>query len=243
MQLGCVQCGLCIDACDGVMEKIGRPKGLIAYDSELQSRAPPGGPARGEAEDRARPRTILYVVLIVGISLFMAYHLAARSSLDVSALHDRNPVYVLLSDGSIRNAYTVRVANKQLEERAFTLSLEGLPGATVDAVGAAVIDADTLEVVVGPAQTRELRVLVTETPTAGTPESRAVTFVLAAPRRLRDRGRPRPLHPAGPLSAGPTTGAQRAMSFPRSARERLRSRRPASDRPQRCWPFWSRSSA
>ncbi|GGK49855.1 cytochrome c oxidase accessory protein CcoG [Salinarimonas ramus] len=180
LQLGCVQCGLCIDACDNVMDKIGRPKGLIAYDSEYNlERREAGLPE--EKPKIVRARTILYAVLIVGISLFMAYHLAIRSSLDVSALHDRNPLYVLLSDGSIRNAYTIRVSNKELEERAFTLSLEGLDGARVEAVGATNVDPDTLEVVVGPAQTRELRVLVTDSAAAGAPESRAIAFVLVAP--------------------------------------------------------------
>lgn len=179
-QLGCIQCGLCIDACDNVMEKIGRPTGLIAYDSEYNlERREAGLPE--EKPKIVRARTILYVVLVVAIALFMAYQLVVRASLDVSALHDRNPVYVLLSDGSIRNAYTIRLSNKALEERAFTLSLEGLEGARVEAVGATSVDPDTLEVVVGPARTRELRVLVTETPAAGAPESRAVSFVLVAP--------------------------------------------------------------
>ncbi|WP_372422139.1 cytochrome c oxidase accessory protein CcoG [Salinarimonas chemoclinalis] len=180
LQLGCVQCGLCIDACDNVMEKIGRPKGLIAYDSEYNlERREAGLPE--EKPKIVRARTILYAVLIVGISLFMVYHLAVRATLDVSALHDRNPVYVLLSDGSIRNAWTVRVANKALEERTFTLSLDGLDGASVESIGATNLDPDTLEVVVGPARTRELRVLVTLAPVAGGPESRAVSFVLATP--------------------------------------------------------------
>ncbi|WP_349368143.1 cytochrome c oxidase accessory protein CcoG [Salinarimonas sp.] len=176
MQLGCVQCGLCIDACDGVMDKIGRPRGLIAYDSEYNlERREAGLPE--EKPKIVRARTILYVVLIAGISLFMVWHLAVRSSLDVSALHDRNPVYVLLSDGSIRNAYTVRVANKELEERTFTLSVEGLEGVAMEAVGAENLDPDTLSVTVGPTRTRELRVLLTRTPAPDAPESREIAFV------------------------------------------------------------------
>jgi cytochrome c oxidase accessory protein FixG len=177
LQLGCVQCGLCIDACDSVMTKIGRPTGLIAYDSEYNlERRLAGLPE--EKPKIVRARTILYAVLIVGISLFMVWHLAVRSSLDVSALHDRNPLYVLLSDGSIRNAYTIRVANKELEERSFTLSVEGLDGVAMEAVGAENLDPDTLSVVVGPTRTRELRVLLTQTPAPDAPESREIAFVL-----------------------------------------------------------------
>lgn len=179
MQLGCVQCGLCIDACNNVMDKIGRPQGLIAYDSEynLERRL------AGEPEEKpkiVRPRTILYIVLIVGISALMAFQLATRSTLDVAALHDRNPLFVQLSDGSIRNAYTVRLANKALEERMFTLSLDGLPAGFVEAVGAENLTEQALSVAVGPARTRELRVLVTVPRGTGGPASREIVFTLTA---------------------------------------------------------------
>jgi polyferredoxin len=42
---------------------------------------------------------------------------------------------VTLSDGSIRNGYTVKILNKKQEQRTFRLSLEGLPGATMEMVG------------------------------------------------------------------------------------------------------------
>ena len=32
-QLECITCALCIDACDGVMDKLGRERGLIAYST------------------------------------------------------------------------------------------------------------------------------------------------------------------------------------------------------------------
>lgn len=179
LQLGCVQCGLCIDACNNVMDKIGRPQGLIAYDSEYNlERRLAGEPV--EKPKILRARTILYVVLILGISAFMAFHLATRSTLDVAALHDRNPLFVQLSDGSIRNAYTVRLSNKALEERVFTLSLDGLPAGFVEAVGAENLSEQALSVAVGPARTRELRVLVTVPRGTSGPASREIVFTLTA---------------------------------------------------------------
>jgi polyferredoxin len=80
----------------------------------------------------------------------------------MSVLHDRNPVFVRLSDGAIRNAYTVRLVNKRLERREFALSLEGLPGSFVDIVGVPVRPDRRLIVEAGPDQTREVRVLVTD---------------------------------------------------------------------------------
>ena len=112
-QLGCIQCGLCIDACNNVMEKVGLPRDLITYDSEynLERRL------EGKPQERSkivRPRTIVYMALIGLIAGIMLFTFVGRGSMDVSAQHDRNPLYVQLSDGSIRNAYTIRLSNKAL---------------------------------------------------------------------------------------------------------------------------------
>jgi polyferredoxin len=99
----------------------------------------------------------------------------------LSSVHDRNPVFVRLSDGSIRNAYTLRLMNKAHEERVFTVDVTGLAPAQIDAVGAEIVDADTLRVRVAPDQLREMRVLVTAP--RGTTASHDITFVLADPAR------------------------------------------------------------
>jgi cytochrome c oxidase accessory protein FixG len=63
MQLSCIQCGLCIDACDEVMTKIDRPVGLIAYDNDLNvTRRKQGLP---EVFRPFRPRTLIYAGMIV----------------------------------------------------------------------------------------------------------------------------------------------------------------------------------
>lgn len=159
LQLDCIQCGLCIDACDSVMAKIGRPTGLIAYDTDMNVQARIEG--RPEIRRIVRPRTILYAVLIAVVGSVMLAALAMRTSIDVSVMHDRNPVFVRLSDGSIRNAYTIRVANKHLEERSYTLNVEGLPGAQLDVVAGRIDQQGRPVVSVGPDQTLEMRVLVT----------------------------------------------------------------------------------
>ena len=61
-QLGCIQCGLCIDACDNVMKEIGQPTGLIAYDNDINSQRRKDG--LPEVYKLVRPRTILYAALI-----------------------------------------------------------------------------------------------------------------------------------------------------------------------------------
>ncbi len=159
-QLGCIQCGLCIDACDNVMAKVGRPTGLIGYDTDANAKR------REERQEPVyrivRPRTVLYAALIVGIGALMLVSLLGRASLGVSALHDRNPLFVKLADGSLRNAYTVRLINKTLEERVYRLELVGLPqGTHIEAVGTTVSGERSVLAEVGPDRTRELRVLVT----------------------------------------------------------------------------------
>lgn len=175
LQLGCIQCGLCIDACDNVMAKIGRPSGLIGYDTEVnvQRRI-----AREEPTYKlVRARTVLYTVLIVGIGALMTFTLATRTSLGLSALHDRNPVFVTLADGSIRNGFTVRLTNKSLDARPFRLELIGLAGAHMDVVGMPTTAEQSALLEVLPDQTRELRVLVTA-PKGDAAASRTIRFRL-----------------------------------------------------------------
>ena len=154
MQLACIQCGLCIDACNNVMEKVGRPGNLITYESEANLEAMACG--KPLSTRIIRPRTILYTALIAVACGLMLFSLVGRSTEGIAAIHDRNPLFVQLSDGSLRNAYTIRLTNKKLEERTFGLSIDGVPGARLEVIGD---KAGAL--VVGPDQTRELRVLVT----------------------------------------------------------------------------------
>ncbi len=124
-QLACITCALCIDACDDVMEKIGKPRGLIDYmalKDEAAERA--GAEPTPVWKHVLRFRTILYTALwsLVGVGLVFA--LFIRPEVEMTVAPVRNPTFVIMSDGAIRNAYDVRVLNKQHEARTFELSLE-----------------------------------------------------------------------------------------------------------------------
>lgn len=155
-QLECIQCALCIDACNDVMAKVGRPKGLIAYETVAKQEAQAKG--NHEPFQLVRPRTILYagvLALVTAILLAAWFH---RTLVEVNALHDRNPPYVQLSGGGVRNAYTVKLLNKRYEPRTMELRADGLPGAKVTIVGE---PAGTDARVTVPTDTvREVRVLV-----------------------------------------------------------------------------------
>lgn len=176
--LGCIQCGLCIDACDNVMRKIGRPVRLIAYDTDINiKRRQQGLPARFNI---VRPRTILYSMIIAVVGGVMLYALATRQSESIAVIHDRNPVYVRLASGAIRNGFTVRIVNKQLTTREFSLTVSGLPETfvTIEVVGQAKDEVRPVVIEVGPNQTREVRVLVTDHH-ARIPASTRIGFHLA----------------------------------------------------------------
>ncbi len=177
LNMGCIQCGLCIDACDKVMVKIGRPTRLIAYDTDENIRRRSIGlPALKPKIFRAR--TILYMALIVGVAALMGFTLATRRSLGVDVMHDRNPIYVALSDGSIRNAYTVRILNQKGATRDFKLSLAGLPQGKIEVQGHTGAADGSIPITVGADQTLELRVLVTLPDGVQLPQSTPIQIVL-----------------------------------------------------------------
>jgi cytochrome c oxidase accessory protein FixG len=175
LQLDCIQCGLCMDACDSVMVKIGRPEGLIAYDTEMNVQARIEG--RPEVRRILRPRTLFYAGIIALVGSVMIASLAMRQSIYLSVMHDRNPLFVRLSDGAIRNGFTIRVANKKLDERRYALTLEGLSDARIDIVGAEIDPQGRPIVRVGPDQTLEARVLVTDTSSVASASS-GIRFTL-----------------------------------------------------------------
>jgi len=157
--VACIQCGLCIDACNAMMSKLGRPTGLIGYDTDINiKRRQEGKPPFFKI---VRGRTALYLGLIVVIGAIMLYTLATRHELALAVIHDRNPLAVLLKDGSVRNGYTLRIINKRLQQRDFALSIHGPTGTHLDVVGMQAREDGNPVVTVGPDQTRELRATVT----------------------------------------------------------------------------------
>jgi cytochrome c oxidase accessory protein FixG len=157
--LGCIQCGLCIDACDSVMAKVDRPTRLIAYDTDLNIKhRQEGKPPQLRI---VRARTLLYAAVIAITGVVMLYALATRTTESISVIHDRNPAFVRLADGSLRNGYTVRIVNKQLMAREFALDIRGLANVSYEFVGVPGSTDGRRIVEVGPDQTREVRVLVT----------------------------------------------------------------------------------
>jgi cytochrome c oxidase accessory protein FixG len=133
LQYECIGCALCIDACDQVMDKIGRPRGLIAYSTERAQLA--GKPAHeGWREVMAhllRPRVILYTSLLLFIVSGFAWALFTRTPVKMNIMRDRASLAREVEGGKIENVYQLRVMNTTESARRFVLEVEGLPDATV----------------------------------------------------------------------------------------------------------------
>ncbi|MBX9876092.1 MAG: cytochrome c oxidase accessory protein CcoG, partial [Beijerinckiaceae bacterium] len=126
-----------------------------------------------------RLRTMIYAALILVVGGAMVFQLATRRTIEMSVLHDRAPLFVMLSDGAIRNAYTIRILNKRPDERPVALTVHGLPGIRIEAVGVAAT-ADLRPVVsVAPDSSREVRVLVTLPPDIRPEKTQTITFTAA----------------------------------------------------------------
>ncbi|MFN3647792.1 MAG: cytochrome c oxidase accessory protein CcoG [Gemmobacter sp.] len=135
-QLACITCGLCIDACNDTMDKIGKPRGLIDYMALTDEAAERAGKAPKPVwKHILRPRTILYTVLWSGVGLALVVALFLRSDIDVNVTPVRNPTYVMLSDGSIRNTYDVRLRNKYHEPRMIRFSVDAPAGVRIELEG------------------------------------------------------------------------------------------------------------
>ncbi|NVE93461.1 cytochrome c oxidase accessory protein CcoG [Altererythrobacter lutimaris] len=131
-QIGCITCALCIDACDRVMAEIGRPRGLIDYATlegcEAEAKGAPPQPIK---QALMRPRTLIYLGVWTAIGTAMLFALGTRSHTDLTVSPDRNPPFMLLSDGSVRNAYTLRLRNMESRPREMEVAVTGLPGAVM----------------------------------------------------------------------------------------------------------------
>ncbi len=175
LQLECIGCGLCIDACNTIMDRVERPRGLIRFDTTQNQANRAAG--RPESLRIIRPRTIVYVCILLVISGVMLASLELRSSFGVNVLHDRNPLFVRLSDGGIQNGYTVKILNKKREKRSYTLMVEGLEGVTASVVGAG-MENGTPILTATPDAVAEYRVLLRQPPLKGVPETQEFDFVL-----------------------------------------------------------------
>lgn len=119
-QLECVSCTACIDACDFMMEKVGRSKGLIRYASE-------NGLEKGERL-KVTPRILAYSGVLLGLISFLVVLLATRKDVDATVLRTPGMLYQQQENNMISNLYNIKMINKTHKDVPVTLKLEGGEG-------------------------------------------------------------------------------------------------------------------
>jgi polyferredoxin len=184
-QMECITCALCIDACDSVMDKLHKERGLISYatlsqyDANMDIATSNGAheimPSKVRGEDGKlrsalhglnlrdifRPRTILYLSVFCAVGIAMLFSLVTRERLALNVLHDRNPQYVMESNGDIRNGYLLRILNMIPEPRVVRLSLVGVDGAVMKSNALQFENARSVEMTVEPDQATSVKIFVT----------------------------------------------------------------------------------
>ncbi|MBP7146901.1 MAG: cytochrome c oxidase accessory protein CcoG [Acidobacteria bacterium] len=119
LQMECVGCTQCIDACDAIMDRLGRPRGLIRYSSQ--------DALAGRRSKVLRPRVILYPLVLVLLLGLLGASLARRESADVTLLRGIGSPFAVLPDGSISNQLRVKVVNRGAADASYLVELLGAP--------------------------------------------------------------------------------------------------------------------
>ena len=115
----CISCTQCIDACDTVMDKLNRPRGLIRYGSQA---------AIEKGDNRFfRPRIIFYpaTMFIIAAIWLAVFH--ARGTADVTVLRNFGMPFTQLASGEISNSIRLKVTNRTEHEAAYRVELMDAP--------------------------------------------------------------------------------------------------------------------
>lgn len=129
LQYKCISCGLCIDACDSIMDSFRFPRGLIRYDAEANLAQ--AQPARPRLHWR-RLSVVGYGAALALMTGLLVYSIATRSGLDASVSQIRQPLYVVMSNGDIRNRYQIRLTNQTSSTIRYQVDAAGLPPGSLD---------------------------------------------------------------------------------------------------------------
>jgi cytochrome c oxidase accessory protein FixG len=115
LQMECIHCTQCMDACDEIMEKVGKPRGLIKYSNRCEVEGKPSG--------LLRPRVVLYpAALLVAVSL-LVYFLSTKRDTDVTLLRGIGAPYSFDAEGQVVNNIRIKLTNRAGVERRYRVEL------------------------------------------------------------------------------------------------------------------------
>jgi cytochrome c oxidase accessory protein FixG len=124
LQMECIHCTQCADACDAIMSRVGKPPGLIRYSSRAT--------LEGERVRRLRPRVVLYpAALSLAFGGFVVA-LVLQTPADITVMRGMGAPFVLEADGRVANQLRIKITNRDPRPHQYTVSLEGVePGAMI----------------------------------------------------------------------------------------------------------------
>lgn len=138
LQMECIHCAQCIDACDAVMAKLNRPKGLIRYSSQAA--------ILGAKTRIVRPRVFIYAAVLLVIGTTLGVLLATQAPANVLVLRGLGAPFTLASETEVSNQIRLKIVNRSDATESFEVSATGAPGMR--------IALDEIPIVVAPGESR-----------------------------------------------------------------------------------------
>jgi cytochrome c oxidase accessory protein FixG len=123
LQMECIGCAQCVDACDSIMDKLGRAPGLIRYTSQAQ--------LGGQPRRLLRPRTLIYPALLAVVAVLFVIQLGGRTEADVWLLRQEGAPFTMNTDGTVSTPIRVKIENRSSAPRTYTLTVEDVPEARI----------------------------------------------------------------------------------------------------------------
>ena len=116
LQMDCIACAACVDACDEVMVKLRRPTGLVRYDSQRG--------LRGEPKRIVRPRLVAYAAVLTVGAVVATFALRGRRDFEANLLRPVGTPFIV-AEGQVRNSFNVHLVNKKPQRAAFAIQAAG----------------------------------------------------------------------------------------------------------------------
>ncbi|MEO1614680.1 MAG: cytochrome c oxidase accessory protein CcoG [Planctomycetota bacterium] len=142
LQMECINCTQCIDACDGVMEKVGLPKGLIRYSSQDS--------IAGKTKRLFRARTIVYPVILLGLMSGLVFALSTKSGFDARIIRHSGAPFTRYNDGRVSNEFRIRLVNRTNEPQTYTIGKPSVENVTIEVLDEAKLSLEKGESVLLP---------------------------------------------------------------------------------------------
>ena len=124
LQMECVNCTQCIDACDDVMHRIGLPEGLIRYSSQDS--------IAGKAKKLFRARTIVYPLILTGLCIGLLTTLIIKSGFDARIMRGKGAPFTVFGAGKVSNEFQLRLVNRTDEQQQYTVMEPDAEGVEIE---------------------------------------------------------------------------------------------------------------